>query len=85
MATAAASTPYATRPGGSPRVGSPWIDAVIHNWLLKRQELIRQLTALAGPGPSGSLEAFRNVLLEYISASHFEVFSNSRRKPKRST
>ena len=80
MATAAASTPYATRPGGSPR-----IDAVIHNWLLKRQELIRQLTALAGPGPSGSLEAFRNVLLDYISASHFEVFSNSRRKPKRST
>ena len=80
MATAAASTPYATRPGES-----PWVDAVIHNWLLKRQELIRQLTALAGPGPSGSLEAFRNVLLDYISASHFEVFSNSRRKPKRST
>ena len=64
----------AAAPGGFVGDGSPRIDAVIHNWLLDRQELIRQLAAIASAGPSASIDAFRDVLVDYISAGHFEVF-----------
>lgn len=56
------------------------VNSVINKWLVERQELIR-LYCLLTQDPSDrpkflrSLESFCEVLVDYLSAGHFEVFT----------
>ena len=63
------------------------VNSVIHKWLVERQELIRLFCALTGeesdrPTFLRSLETFCEVLVDYLSAGHFEVFTELENEAK---
>jgi len=56
------------------------VDLILGKWLLERRELISSYCNLvnekdSGNEPSGELEAFCEVLVDYLSAGHFEIFT----------
>jgi regulator of sigma D len=58
------------------------VDALVQRWLAERQSLIVQMIRLGEGVPPGSdapplperLQAFCEILMDYVSAGHFEVF-----------
>ena len=63
------------------------VNSVIHKWLVERQELIRLYCALTVeetnlPMFLRSLETFCEVLVDYLSAGHFEVFTELENEAK---
>ena len=56
------------------------VDLILNKWLLERRELITSYCILvsekdSGDEPSAELEAFCEVLVDYLSAGHFEIFT----------
>lgn len=58
------------------------VEAVVQRWLQERQALIVQMMQLGeeahrpggSPSLSASLQAFCEILMDYVSAGHFEVY-----------
>ena len=55
------------------------VEALVGRWLEERQALISAWSALQGAAPDGGdlpdcLEAFCEILMDYVSAGHFEVY-----------
>mgnify|MGYP003628229958 CR=1 FL=1 len=62
-------------------------NSVIHKWLVERQELIRQYCSLTEedadrPSFLRRLESFCEILVDYLSAGHFEVFTELENEAK---
>ncbi len=51
------------------------VDLMINHWLIERQELISRLVHLTEGQSQEDVDAFRDVLVDYISAGHFEIFA----------
>jgi regulator of sigma D len=67
-----------TRDGDGSRVG----DTLLHRWLAERQQLLSLLCELSGTVKLGAhraaarqrLDRFCEILVDYVSAGHFEVY-----------
>lgn len=52
------------------------IEALVERWLVERQSLIVQMIELGGAAPASParLQEFCAILMDYVSAGHFEIF-----------
>lgn len=50
------------------------VNQLIDRWLRERHELVRAYSALAEPINDKALQSFCELLVDYVSAGHFEVY-----------
>lgn len=65
-----------TRPAGTSAAHQPGrTNAIIDRWLNERQTLISQMVEVSHGTDSTGVDAFRDTLMHYICAGHFEEFA----------